>query len=89
MPLGRLFLGYRVSVSIWGNDLRYGRRKQTKASTTVFMLKYYFTASIWDPGETFSDQGSLIERTGALMTDSLGFEFAFFVSELCDPSSVN
>ena len=59
---------------IWGER----EIKPVRAAMTVFVLMYYFTASVWGPGGTFSGSHSGVERTRALMTDSSGFESGSF-----------
>ena len=73
-----VFSGYRLHFSSSRNDLRWGRKKPVRAAMTVFVLMYYFTASVWGPGGTFSRTHSGVERTRALMTDSSGFESGSF-----------
>ena len=73
-----VFSGYRLHFSSSRNDLRWGRKKPVRAAMTVFVLMYYFTASVWGPGGTFSGTHSGVERTRALMTDSSGFESGSF-----------
>lgn len=69
------FSGYRLCFSSSWNDLRCGRRKPATASLTVFILKHYFTASIWGLRGTFAGRHSRVERTGgALVTDCSRFE---------------